>query len=140
ARELFAAGERLKSDDALRVVVGLPEDLDELDADDRKRVDRFVRKAKAAKVPAGYVASKRRAWWSVHLRDPAPLLARYMARRPPAFVRYVADARHINIALVLYPRQEMSDRVLANLAAHLRTAASLAQGRRYAGGLTKFDS
>lgn len=139
ARELFAAGERLTSNDALRVVVGLPEDLDELDADDRKRVDRFVRKAKAAKVPAGYVASKRRAWWSVSLRDPAPVLATYMARRPPAFVRNDADARHINIAHGLYPRQAMSDRVLDNLAAHLRTAVSLAQGRRYAGGLTKFE-
>lgn len=139
ARELFAAGERLSSADSLRVVVGLPEDLDVLDAADRKRVDRFVRKAKAAKVPSGYVASKRRAWWSVSLRDPAPVLATYMARRPPAFVRNDASARHINIAHGLYPRQQMSDAVLDKLAAHLRTAVSLAQGRRYAGGLTKFE-
>ena len=62
-----------------------------------------------------------------------------MARRPPAFVRNDVEARHINIAHGLYPRQDLSAATLDNLAAHLRSAVTLAQGRVYAGGLTKFE-
>ena len=57
----------------------------------------------------GYIARARRAWWSVGLRPPAPILATYMARRPPAFIRNDAGARHINIAHGLYPRTELPD-------------------------------
>lgn len=139
ARELFSAGERLASPIGLKVVIDLPVDLDVLDGDDRKQVDKFIRNAKRHKVNEGYIAATRRAWWSVGLRDAAPLLATYMARRPPAFVRNEADARHINIAHGLYPREALSDRVLDNLGAYLRTAVSMDSGRTYAGGLTKFE-
>jgi adenine-specific DNA-methyltransferase len=40
----------------------------------------------------------------VRLRPPAPILATYMARRPPAFVHNLAGARHVNIDHGLYPR------------------------------------
>jgi len=139
ARELFSAGERLASPDGLKVVIDLPVDLDTLDAAERKQVDRFLRTAKQRKANQGYIATTRKAWWSVGLRDAAPLLATYMARRPPAFVRNEANARHINIAHGLYPRDELSDLVLANLGAYLRTAVSMDSGRTYAGGLTKFE-
>lgn len=87
----------------------------------------------------GYIAAHRRAWWSIGLRDPAPILATYMARRPPAFVMNAADARHINIAHGLYPRQQLPQRALGRLAECLRDSISLTQGRTYAGGLTKFE-
>ena len=32
-----------------------------------------------------HVARHRRAWWSVGLKAPAPILCTYVARRPPAF-------------------------------------------------------
>ncbi len=73
-----------------------------------KVVERFLRKAKKDGVNEGYVARYRRAWWSVGLRPAAPILATYMARRPPAFVRNLAEARHINIAHGLYPRVDLS--------------------------------
>lgn len=140
ARELFLAGAHLNSTEALRRVLDLPVDLDSIeDADDRARVDEYLAKAKRAGVDKGYVASTRRAWWSVGLREPAPILATYMARRPPTFVRNLADARHINIAHGLYPREPLTDKVLDALAASLRESISLHEGRTYAGGLTKFE-
>lgn len=139
AKELFQAGERLTKDGVLKSVIDLPTDLDALDDEARKLVEKFLRVLKREKVHQGYVASARRAWWSVGLRLPAPILATYMARRPPAFVRNDADARHINIAHGLYPRQELSTTALDNLAAHLNGRVSLESGRVYAGGLTKFE-
>lgn len=139
AKELFAAGTALEDTTSLRVVIDLPVELDELSAEDRKLVDRFLQRPEVKQAKAGYVASYRRAWWAVGLRQPAPILATYMARRPPAFVRNLADARHINIAHGIYPREPLANRVVANLAAHLRVSVSLGQGRTYAGGLTKFE-
>ncbi|MFV8308803.1 Eco57I restriction-modification methylase domain-containing protein [Mycobacteroides chelonae] len=139
ARELFSAGARLGSPTALKVVIDLPVDLDVFDATSRRQVDQFLKVAKRRKVNEGYIASTRKAWWSVGLRQPAPLLATYMARRPPTFVRNDADARHINIAHGLYPRQPLSASVLDNLGEYLRGAVSLDSGRTYAGGLTKFE-
>lgn len=139
ARELFAAGECLATTDGLKVVISLPADLNVLDESDRERVDRFLREAERLGVTDGYVARRRRAWWSVGLASPAPILATYMARRPPAFVRNSAGARHINIAHGIYPREPMSAPELDALAAYLRTSVSTASGRTYAGGLTKFE-
>lgn len=139
ARELFGAGARLEADDSLRRVIDLPADLDVFDAAERRQVNRFLRAAKKLGVHEGYVAANRKAWWSVGLREAAPVLATYMARRPPAFVRNDVAARHINIAHGLYPRQELDKLTLDNLASHLRSAVMLGQGRTYAGGLTKFE-
>jgi len=139
ARELFTAGARLASPNGLKVVIDLPVDLEVFEGDDRKNIDRFLRIAKSRKANEGYIASTRKAWWSVGLRNAAPLLATYMARRPPTFVRNDAEARHINIAHGLYPREPLSAAVLDNLGEYLRNAVSLHSGRTYAGGLTKFE-
>lgn len=139
ARELIEAGERLESASALRRVIDLPTDLSELDSDEQAQVEGFLRSAEAAGVADGYVARNRRAWWSVGLREPAPLLATYMARRPPAFVRNVAGVRHINIAHGIYPREPLPDRALDRLAEALRRTVSPELGRTYAGGLVKFE-
>lgn len=37
------------------------------------------------------------------LKEPAPVLCTYMARRPPQFTLNLCGARHINIAHGLYP-------------------------------------
>ncbi len=73
------------------------------------------------------------------LRAPAPILATYMARRPPAFTRNLAGARHINIAHGLYPRAELSEAAIERLLLALRRTVSVHDGRTYAGGLTKFE-
>ena len=139
ARELFSAGERLETTTTLRRVIDLPRDLDELEPSELPEIERFLRRVKATGTADGYVARTRKAWWSVGLRAPAPILATYMARRAPAFVRNVADARHINIAHGLYPLVPMSDEALDRLAGALRESASIGLGRTYAGGLVKFE-
>jgi adenine-specific DNA-methyltransferase len=139
AKELFAAGQSLADTSKLRDVIDIPSDLSVFDKSDRKVVDRFLKLAKEAGADSGYVAKNRKAWWSVNLRSPAPILATYMARRAPAFVRNLADARHINIAHGLYPREPLPASTLDRLAHYLSSGVSLREGRTYAGGLTKFE-
>ena len=139
AREIFDAGSALIGTEHLRLVVDLPSDLDLLAPEDRRRVDRFLRRARREGAHDGYIARARRSWWSVGLRSPAPMLATYMARRPPAFTRNLAGARHINIAHGLYPRVELPEPVIARLVEGLRRSVSVEDGRTYAGGLTKFE-
>ena len=139
ARELFAAGARLESVDGLRCVIDLPENLDELDPSERRLVERFLCAARAGNVHEGYIVRHRKCWWSVGLRSPAPIIATYMARRPPAFVRNPAGAHHINVAHGLYPREPMTAAVLDRLADALSALTTTAGGRVYAGGLTKFE-
>ena len=128
AREIFEAGPALSVTDHLRRVVDLPHDLDVFEGAERRSITRFLRDARRDGAHDGYIARARRAWWSVGLRPPAPILATYMARRPPAFVRNEAGARHINIAHGLYPRTELPDEVLD--AARERAAAERLGGRR----------
>lgn len=140
ARELFNAPNALliKSLD-LRAVIDLPADLDVFNSTDRTLIDRFLREARRQGIPSGYVARHRNPWWSVKLREPAPILGTYMARRPPAFVRNKAAAHHINVAHGIYPREPMAESTLDALAASLRDAAPAAVGRTYSGGLVKFE-
>ena len=139
ARELFDAIPRLSSVDKLRRVIDLPVDLDDLDQDDRRRVEAFLKWARANGAHESYIARNRRAWWAVGLRDPAPILATYMARRSPAFVRNPAGARHLNIAHGIYPRDALSENVLDALSSWLQDEVRTSSGRTYAGGLTKFE-
>lgn len=62
-----------------------------------------------------------------------------MARRPPAFVRNLAGAWHVNIAHGIYPRVPLDAARLDALARHLAVTATTDGGRTYAGGLTKFE-
>jgi adenine-specific DNA-methyltransferase len=139
ARELFHAGAVLVDVSALRRIIDLPVELDVLSPDERRRVERFLTVARRAGAHESFVARHRKAWWSVGLREPAPILATYMARRAPAFVRNPRGARHINIAHGLYPREPWSAAVLDAFARHLTEHVSLSAGRTYSGGLTKFE-
>ena len=139
ARELFQAGRALSDRSSLKDVIDLPVDLSVFDREERKAIDRFLRLARASGAADGYVAANRKAWWSVGLKAPAPILATYMARRPPAFVRNLIGARHINIAHGLYPRDPLAPEILDRLAAYLARATDVRHGRTYAGGLTKFE-
>ena len=140
ARELINAPDGVLSTPLnLFAVIDLPADLDVFDSADRARIDRFLRAARHRGVPAGYIARHRNPWWSVKLREPAPILATYMARRPPAFVRNTAAVRHINVAHGIYPRELLTKPALDALAVALCAAAPTAVGRVYAGGLIKFE-
>ena len=139
ARELFSASPALCSAEHLRPVVDLPRDLESLEPSDRRLVDEFLLWARERGAHESYIAKHRRPWWTVGLRAPAPILCTYMARRPPAFVRNLCGARHINVAHGLYPRKALSDAQLTGLAAWLNRNVGTEQGRTYAEGLTKFE-
>ena len=139
ARELFGVGAVLSDAAILRRVIDVPADLSELERGSRPVVERFLRLAAEMGAKDSYIARHRRAWWSVRLHKPAPVLATYMARRPPAFVLNRASARHLNIAHGLYPREPFSAATLEALVAWLRKSSSTRGGREYAGGLTKFE-
>lgn len=139
AKELLAAGEILREDPHLRLVIDLPADLDALEADERLAVERFLAWARVHGADRSYIARHRRVWWSVGLKPPAPILCTYMARRPPAFVHNLCGARHLNIAHGLYPRQPISDDSLRRIASWLSRNVHVQAGRTYAGGLTKFE-
>lgn len=139
ARELFAAGESLTSDFELKCVVDIPFDYQSLDDDSVARIERYIAYAQSLGVDRGYIACHRRAWWSVGLAEAAPILATYMARRPPRFVRNCVGARHVNVVHGLYPRADCVDRDLKLLVEYLNNNVQLSDGRTYAGGLTKFE-
>ena len=139
AIELIRAGEVLSSVSKLRSVIDLPVDLVTLQANKRAAVEKFLERAEAMGGKSSYTSKHRKAWWAVGLREPAPVLATYMARRSPAFVLNKAEARHLNIAHGLYPREPLSDSILRKLVKYLSGASMMDRGRVYAGGLTKFE-
>jgi hypothetical protein len=139
ARELFQAWDVLPGGTPLRVVIDLPADLGQLSAQELHDVELFLGRARAAGAADSYIARHRRPWWRVRLREPPPILATYMARRPPAFVRNLAGARYLNIAHGIYPREPLPTGALDGLAAFLRGSVVDGLGRVYAGGLLKFE-
>ncbi|MGB5196234.1 MAG: methyltransferase [Candidatus Deferrimicrobium sp.] len=139
AREILEAGDVLNDNGSLRRVVNLPTDLDGIAPEELGAITRFLEWAKRYNADKSYTAEHRRAWWAVGLKDPAPIICTYMARRPPAFVLNRCKARHINIAHGLYPLEPMPEKLLARLADWLRNNVGVDQGRTYAGGLTKFE-
>jgi adenine-specific DNA-methyltransferase len=139
ARELMRAGPELKSAVGLKRVVDLPTDLDVLGTDELRAIRKFLAWAKGLGAHETYTARHRRAWWSVGLLEPAPVLCTYMARQAPAFVRNLIKARHLNIAHGLYPVEPLSEDALADILAYLRGHIGTSGGRVYAGGLVKFE-
>jgi hypothetical protein len=141
ARELFDAWDVLTAEAAsrLRRVIDLPADLGELSSQERGEVEAFLAAARCAGAADSYIARHRTPWWRVRLREPPPILATYMARRPPAFVRNLAGARYLNISHGIYPRDPLPAEALDGLAVFLRQSVKDGGGRVYAGGLMKFE-
>ena len=139
ARDLIDAGECLSDIDRLKQVVELPQQLDDLLDEEREPVRRFLDWARSQGAHEGYIARHRRAWWSVGLREPAPILCTYMGRRPPHFARNTCAARHINVAHGLYPRQPLQPELLDRIVRWLNRNVDVSSGRTYSGGLTKFE-
>lgn len=139
AKELIQAGAHLNSAEVLRRVIDLPTELDDFTKEERRRISTFLSWAKMHGADQSYIAQHRKAWWSVGLKAPAPILCTYMARRPPQFTLNACDARHINIAHGLYPREPLAASTMARLVTWLNKNINTGSGRTYAGGLTKFE-
>jgi hypothetical protein len=140
AKELLGAGDSLEGISHLRNVIDLPVDLDDgITTEERRAINEFLEWARRMGAHRTFVALHHRAWWAVGLRQPAPILCTYMARRAPAFVRNRVGARHLNISHGLYPVQPLSETALDAVARHLRQTVCTASGRVYGGGLVKFE-
>lgn len=141
AEEIFAAraNDGLLETSRLKRVVSLPKNLSVLAAEERQAVRRFLDWAKKLGADQSYVARHRHPWWVVPIREPAPIICTYMARRPAAFVRNLAGAGLLNIAHGLYPRVSLSPEELDEICDALNRAVCLSDGRTYAGGLVKFE-
>ncbi|MDP3275669.1 MAG: N-6 DNA methylase [Deltaproteobacteria bacterium] len=139
AKDLIQAGAHLNSAEVLRRVIDLPTDLDDFTSGERRCISSFLSWAKLRGADQSYIAQHRRVWWSVGLKAPAPILCTYMARRPPQFTLNECDARHINVAHGLYPREPLAAGTMARLVTWLNKNINTGSGRTYAGGLTKFE-
>lgn len=139
AKDLIQAGASLQSAEVLRRVIDLPPELDEFTKEERRRIRTFLAWAKTQGADQSYIAQHRKAWWSVGLRAPAPILCTYMARRPPQFTINTCHARHINVAHGLYPREHLAAGIMGRLVNWLNKNINTGSGRTYAGGLTKFE-
>ncbi|XVO83980.1 Eco57I restriction-modification methylase domain-containing protein [Pseudomonas chlororaphis] len=139
AKDLIQAGTHLVSSEELKRVIDLPPELDDFEQHEIRSIERFLKWAKSQGADQSYVALHRKAWWSVGLKAPAPVLCTYMARRPPQFTINECGARHINIAHGLYPREDIDKGFLHRIVNWLNCNINVDGGRTYAGGLTKFE-
>lgn len=139
AKEIIDSSGALTDVSRLRYVIDLPEELDCLEEEERKAVEWFLQVARSLGAHEGYVARTRKRWWAVNLRPPAPIVATYMARRPPAFALNPVGARLLNIAHGIYPREPLSPLALQTLRDYLSKEVRPSEGRTYAGGLVKFE-
>ena len=139
ARDIIAAGSKLRDSSKLRNVLFLPKSLAELSAHDRELIERFLRWAKEQGADQTFTARNRSPWFHIGDRAPPAVLATYMGRGTPRFTRNLVGAQYLNIALGLYPHKGMSAAELDAVTQYLQTNVSLSSGRTYAGGLVKFE-
>jgi hypothetical protein len=129
----------LKSPLALKRVIDLPADLDELSGQDRDRVARFLKIARHAGAADTYIARHRSPWWRVGLREAPAIVMSYMARQSPKFAVNGCYARLLNIAHGLYPKVQLSKAQLRGIVDWLNNTPLGRVGRTYAGGLIKVE-
>ena len=139
AKELFDKDTILDSIVGLRKIIDLPSNIEILSKLNRSAVTKYIDWAIGQKADKSYIAKHRKPWWSVKLKEPAPILCTYMARRSPRFIRNLCSARHINVAHGLYPAADITEKEMMLLIKWLNQNVSQQMGRTYAGGLTKFE-
>ena len=139
-KEIFDLhGEVLRTARTLRRVIDLPADLGSVKNAEREAIYRFLALAKNMGAAAGYIASHRRAWWRVGLRDSPSIIMTYMGRRAPRFVVNGCYARLLNIAHGLYPKARLSRSQLLSIVRWLNANGTVRVGRTYSGGLIKVE-
>ena len=125
--------------DQLRVVLVAPAAVpaDDAHAPLRDYLDRGV----AAGHHDGYIASRRKPWWSLGRLPRPPIIATYMSRTGPVFARNPGLLPILNVAHGLYPHEPMAPVALDRLASLLNREARrfVGNGRTYHGGLEKFE-
>ncbi|MEX2135776.1 MAG: methyltransferase [Chloroflexota bacterium] len=143
AVEVLDAGGVVRDGPDRRLLLAPPRDVDRTA---HPALDRYLRRGerRPADAPAivdRYITSHRIPWWHHgRLRSP-PIVASYMARRPPVFALNPDGLALVNIAHGLYPYRELSEEELGALVLHLNglRESFRGRGRTYHGGLEKFE-
>lgn len=139
ARELAGDRPMIRDVDRLSRLVTLPDDLSTLPVELCAEAEAIIEEGLHTRVNEGYVASRRKHWWSVKPSRPPAIMMTYMARHAPTFVVNSDGLGMLNVVHGIYPTVELSDHAVRRLADYLNNNVSVADGRTYAGGLTKFE-
>lgn len=139
AYELMGECTAQKNPERLKRLITLPENIETLNGRERAFAERIVREGLELRINEGYIASHRKAWWSVKAAEVPPVLMTYMGRSRPSFVINKHRLSMLNVVHGLYPKVPLTDRALENLVNYLNANVSLDDGRMYAGGLVKFE-
>jgi SAM-dependent methyltransferase len=87
-----------------------------------------------------YLCRNRHSWWRLPRQAPAPIVATYMARRPPSFALNPDGCALLNVVHGLHPKASLSPVQLAALVRWLNEHAAELEGHRsYHGGLRKWE-
>lgn len=106
-----------------------------------------------SQVSRGYLASRRRPWYSQENRPAAPFLCTYMGRgrngvKPFRFLWNQSKATAHNVYLLLYPKGKLKDILAGNMDVtskvfealqQIDTSSFIGSGRAYGGGLFKME-
>lgn len=143
AEEVLDAGGVVRDDPDRRVLFAPPRDADR---NAHPALDRYLRlgerrRGDEAAYKDRYITSHRNPWWHHGPLRVPPIVASYMARRPPVFALNPDGLALVNIAHGLYPHRELSEEELAALVLHLNglRESFRGRGRTYHGGLEKFE-
>ena len=139
AHEIMGDCVAQKHPEKLSRLITLPESLDGLDGALADAASRIIESAREIGVDKGYVASRRRVWWSIKPPKAPAAMMTYMARKPPTFVLNTAALPMLNVVHGIYPKSEMSAGEMRGLIEYLNNGVDISLGRTYCGGLTKFE-
>lgn len=141
ADEILDSGGVVRDSPARKVVVAIPSDLD---IGSHPEVADYIRQGEhrngAHAISERYVTSHRQPWWHLGRLPRPPVVATYMARRPPTFALNPDGLTILNIAHGLYPKLDTPGslpELVAILNGHGEAFSGL--GRTYQGGLEKFE-
>ena len=139
AHEVFRADGVVRVTAKTKCVLDVPAALGE-EARTHPALGRYLDEGEHRGVAARYLSKQRKYWW-VLSPDVPPIVATYMARRPPAFALNPDGAAILNVVHGLYPRVSLTDTQLRGLVAYLNGLGTrlAGAGRTYHGGLQKFE-
>jgi len=139
AEEIFRSGGVLRVRPDTRTILDIPAALKE-DVAGHPRLQAFLAEGEKRGIPSRYLCRQRRSWWVLSPRVP-PIVATYMARRPPAFALNPDGAAILNVCHGIYPKLPLTDAQLRGLVLYLNSLGDRLSGagRTYQGGLQKFE-
>lgn len=139
AEEIFQASGVVRVQQCTKYVLDVPESLGDA-ARAHPALGRFLAEGEKKGITDRYLCRHRRYWWVLSPRIP-PMVATYMARRPPAFALNPDGSAILNVCHGLYPLVPLSQSQLRGLVAYLNALGPrlVGAGRTYHGGLEKFE-